>query len=396
MNKIMVINCGSSTVKFKMFNEENNNFEVVTEGVIDRIGQNAGAFEIKYNGEELEEDKVFSTHAEGIEYLLNKLIELNIINSLEEISMVGHRVVQGGEDFKESVLVDDAALEKIYELKKLAPLHNVPNGDGIAIFKKMLPNAKNVAVFDTVFHQTMEPVEYIYPLPYSLYREHQLRRYGMHGTNHKYVVNKLIEHKNTKDLKIISCHIGAGASICAVENGKCVTISMGLTPLGGIMMATRCGDIDPSILKYIHEQTGKDFDEIDTMLNKQSGLLGVSEISADGREIMQAFSEGNEQAILTVNMFVNRIVDFIASYAMKLGGLDAIIFTAGIGENDSIIRQMVVDKLALLNVKIDDEKNKIRSKELRAINTSDSNVEVYVIPANEELQIAYETLELCK
>ena len=393
MKKIMVLNSGSSTVKFKLFDSK---FNELAEGLIDRIGQEKGEFIIKYNEKKEALEISFETHSDGIQFLLNKLTDLKILENLNEITMVGHRIVQGGEIFQDAVIVGDKELEQIYELAKLAPLHNKPNGDGIAIFKDLLPSAINVAVFDTVYHQTMKPEEYIYPLPYELYENYQVRRYGAHGTSHKYVVNKVLELENNNNLKVINCHIGAGASLCATEGGKCVTTSMGLTPLGGIMMATRCGDLDPSVVNYINEQTGMSVNEINEMMNKKSGLLGVSKISGDCRDISSAIDDGDELAILSLEIYVNKIVDYIASYYVKLNGVDVISLTAGVGENAGHIRKMIMERLSSLGVKLDNELNDIRSSEPRIISSIDSKIKVYVIPTEEELQIAKETFDICK
>ncbi len=388
MRKTLVINSGSSSLKYKLFTMPN--FEVDCEGIIDRIGIDNGELTCKFNGEKVEIKQDFANHAEGIDKLLEVLEDNKLIENKEEITKVGHRVVQGGEAFPESVLVEEKELEKIYDLAKLAPLHNKPNGDGIKIFKELLPHAQNVAVFDTEFHLTMPKESYIFPVPYEWYQEYDVRRYGAHGTSHKYIANTLAEMKGDDNLNIINCHLGNGASLCAIKAGKCLQTSMGITPLGGIMMGTRSGDLDPSVLEYVASQTGKDIHEINTILNKESGMLGLSGVSSDFRDIEAAITEGNEQARMAMDVYVTRVVETIGAYAARLGRVDAINFTGGIGENDAKVRAEILNRLQIFGVELDAEANENRSLGQRVITTADSKVEAHIIFTDEEYQIAKE------
>ncbi len=388
MRKTLVINSGSSSLKYKLFTMPN--FDVDCEGIIDRIGIDNGELVCKFDGQKVEIKQDFANHAEGIDKLLEVLEENKLIENKEEITKVGHRVVQGGEAFPESVLVGERELEKIYDLAKLAPLHNKPNGDGITIFKELLPHAQNVAVFDTEFHLSMPEESYIFPVPYEWYKKYDVRRYGAHGTSHKYIANTLAEMKGDDNLNIINCHLGNGASLCAIQAGKCLQTSMGLTPLGGIMMGTRTGDLDPSILQYVASQTGKDIHEINTILNKESGMLGLSGVSSDFRDIEDAITEGNEQARMAMDVYVTRVVETIGAYAARLGRVDVINFTGGIGENDANVRAEVLNKLQILGVELDADANADRSLGERVITTADSKVEACIIFTDEEYQIAKE------
>ncbi len=388
MRKTLVINSGSSSLKYKLFTMPN--FEVDCEGIIDRIGINNGELVCKFDGQKVEVKQDFANHAEGIDKLLEVLEENKLIENKEEITKVGHRVVQGGEAFPESVLVGEKELEKIYDLAKLAPLHNKPNGDGITIFQELLPHAQNVAVFDTEFHLSMPAESYIYPVPYEWYKKYDVRRYGAHGTSHKYIANTLAEIKGDDNLNIINCHLGNGASLSAIKAGKCLQTSMGLTPLGGIMMGTRSGDLDPSILQYVCEQTGLSIDEVNTALNKESGMLGLSGVSSDFRDIEAAIEEGNEQARMAMDVYVTRVVETIGAYAARLGRVDVINFTGGIGENDANVRAEVLNKLQILGIELDAEANANRSLGERIITTEDSKVEARIIFTDEEYQIAKE------
>jgi acetate kinase len=389
MRKTLVINSGSSSLKFKLFTMPN--FDVDCEGIIDRIGIDKSSIKVEFGDDEVKKETEIKNHEQGIALLLEILEENNLISNKEEITKVGHRVVQGGEVFKESSLIDDEKLESIYDLARLAPLHNVPNADGIKVFKKLLPHAQNVAVFDTEFHQTMPATSYMYAVPYTWYKEHNVRRYGMHGTSHKFIANKVAEFENNKNLKIINCHLGNGASLCAIESGKCIQTSMGLTPLAGIMMGTRSGDIDPSILEYISKQTGKNLEEITSILNKESGMLGLSQISSDFRDVEAEYLAGNEMAIMAFDVYITRIVETIGSYFMRLGGVDVISFTGGIGENSDLVRGKVIDGVSALGIKVNVEINGNRKlAKNNIISTEDSKVKAWVITTDEEYQIALE------
>ena len=390
--KILSINAGSSSLKFSLFNMKDES--VIASGLFERIGID-GAYKIKFNGKEYKENVPLKTHVDAVNILLEKLISLNIVKSLDEIEGVGHRVVQGKDVFDRSVIVDDEVMQKLESIKHFAPLHNPANMHGIEAFMKALPNVPNIVVFDTAFHQTMEKETFLYPVPYEWYEKYGIRKYGAHGTSHRYITETLTEMLNTDKFKLISCHIGNGASITAVKDGKCVDTSMGFTPLAGVMMGTRSGDIDPSLLPPVMEAENKNINDIINDLNKHSGILGLSGISSDMRDLEAACKKGNERAILTMKKYVRRITDYIAQYYVLLGGADVIAFTAGVGENSSSVRKMVCDNLKSLGVKIDDEKNNVHG-ETALISTPDSKIKVYVIPTHEELMIARDTLELIK
>ncbi len=390
MRKTLVINSGSSSLKYKLFTMPN--YEVDCEGIVDRIGLETGEITCKSSSGKIEFEASFPNHEVAIEKLLEVLEENKFIENKEVITKVGHRVVQGGEVFKKSTLVGEEELAGIYELAKLAPLHNIPNGDGIKVFKEILPHAQNVAVFDTEFHLTMPEESFMYPVPYEWYENYGVRRYGAHGTSHKYIADQAAEiaQMPIEEMNIINCHLGNGASLTAIKGGKSLQTSMGLTPLAGIMMGTRSGDVDPSIFKYIHEQTGMDVNEITEALNKKSGMLGISGVSSDGRDIRAAVEDGNKRAELTVNLYATRIVETIGAYAARLGRVDMITFTGGIGENDEMIRELVLNNLEIFGIKLDAEANKDRSLGDRRITTEDSLIEARIISTDEEYQIAKE------
>ena len=388
--KILSINAGSSSLKFSLINMEDES--VIASGVFERIGID-GSYTIKFNGEKIKEDAKLDTHADAVNILLEKLISLNIVASLDEIEGVGHRVVQGKDVFDKSVIVDDEVMKKLDSIKHFAPLHNPANMLGIEAFQKALPSAVNTVVFDTAFHQTMSPETYLYAVPYEWYTKYGIRKYGAHGTSHRYITEVVEETLKTDKFKLISCHIGNGASITAIKDGKCVDTSMGFTPLAGVMMGTRSGDVDPSIIPPVMEAENKNIDDIINDLNKNSGVLGLSGISSDMRDLEDAYFKGDERAILTMNKYVRRITDYIAQYYVLLGGADVIAFTAGVGENGPVVRKLVCDNLACLGVKLDEEKNNVRGK-FTLISSDDSKIKVYVIPTDEELMIARDTLEL--
>lgn len=389
--KIMSINAGSSSLKFSLFDMTDES--VITSGVFERIGMDGSCYTIKYNGEKITEEVVLETHTDAVKTLFDKLLTLNIIESFDEINGVGHRIVQGKDLYSESVLITDKVVEDLDSIKAFAPLHNPGAVMGIKAFQEVVPNVPMTVVFDTAFHQTMDKETYLYPVPYKWYTDYGVRKYGFHGTSHRFIANSLRDYLGRGDFKLISCHIGNGGSICAIENMKCVDTSMGFTPLAGIMMGTRSGDIDPSIIPYVMECEGKNASEVIDDLNKQSGVLGLSEYSNDLRDLMQKCDEGDQQAITTKNKYVRRIVDYIAQYYVLLGGVDAIVFTAGVGENNIPIRREICEKLSCLGVKIDLDANNIRG-EFKKISANDSRIDVYVIPTNEELLIARDTLKL--
>ena len=391
--KIISINAGSSSLKFSLFNMDDES--VIASGVFERIGIDGSCYTIKFNGEKYKEEVPLKTHADAVNILLDKLTSMHIIESLDEIGGVGHRIVQGKDLFDKSVLVDDEVMAKLESIKHFAPLHNPANMLGIEAFRKALPNVQMSVVFDTAFHQTMDEETYLYAVPYEWYEKYGIRKYGAHGTSHRYITETVKDLLKTDKFKLISCHIGNGGSITAIKDGKCVDTSMGFTPLAGIMMGTRSGDVDPSIIPPVMKAENKTIDDIINDLNKHSGVLGLSGISSDMRDIEDAYNEGNSKAVLTFNKYIQRIVDYIAQYYVRLGGADVIAFTAGVGENSPILRKLVCEKLACLGVKLDEEKNNVRGK-LTKISADDSKVAVYVIPTDEELMIARDTLELIK
>ena len=391
--KILAINSGSSSLKFSLFDMDNES--VIASGIFERIGLESGSYTIKYKGEKVREVMPISDHNEAVRLLFDKLITLNIIDSLDDIDGIGHRILHGKDFYKESVIIDDEVLNNLNKLIDLGPLHMHANISGIEAFREALPNTPNVGVFDTAFHQSMDKATYMYPVPYSWYEKYGIRKYGFHGTSHRYIAGEVEKLLGKKEYKLISCHIGSGASICAIKDGKCVDTSMGFTPLAGVMMGTRSGDVDPSIIPYVMEKEGKNASEIVSSLNKDSGLVGLSEYSSDMRDILSRCDENDEKAILARDKFVRRIVDYIAQYFVLLGGCDIIVFTAGIGENSVSIRREVCEALNVLGVKIDLDANQKRG-ELVKISTDESKIEVYVVPTDEELMIARDTLNLIR
>ncbi len=391
--KILSVNCGSSSLKFQMFTMPEET--VLISGVFERIGINGGKYAIKVNGEKIARDIEMADHKIAFELLVKELLDNKVVESLDEIKGIGHRVVQGGDFFKDSVVIGDVELAKIDELSALAPLHNPAAIIGINAAREVISGAVNTAVFDTSFHQTMPEENFIYALPYSWYEKFKVRRYGMHGTSHKYVSIRMNEILNKENTKIITCHVGNGGSVSAVVNGKCINTSMGLTPNAGLVMGSRCGDIDASILPYIMDQTGMSTKDIDNAINKESGLLGISGVSSDARDIEDGIKEGNQRCVLANTIYMKRIVDYIAKYYVEMGGADAIVFTAGVGENGIDARSEVVNRLGALGVILDDEANNCRGKEV-CITTQESKIPVYVIPTDEEVMIARDTFNLIK
>lgn len=396
MSKTIAVNAGSSTLKFKLFDMPSE--DVVAEGTIERIGEKMGHAKIKYgDGQKHEEEKPFEDHGAAVNYLLDQLIDLGIVKSYDEITAVGHRVVAGGEFFKDSAVINDDVIKKIDELSEYAPLHDPAELVGIKAFRKVLPNAFAVAVFDTSFHVNMPKMNALYSVPYEWYEKYGARKYGAHGTSHRYVAGRAAAmlRKPLEDLKLITMHIGAGASITAVKGGKSFDTSMGFSPLAGITMATRSGDVDPSLVAFVQEKLGTTSQEMIDTLNHKSGLLGISQLSPDMRDILAAADKGNDQAQLALDMYVNRIVRYVGAYIAEMGGADAIVFTAGVGENSVPVRKMVTDKLAYFGIKIDQEKNQCHGVE-RDLSTPDAKIKTLLIPTNEELMIVRDIERLKK
>ena len=391
--KILSVNTGSSSLKFQLY--EMPEEKVLISGVFERIGIGQSFYTIKINGEKIQKPEELANHKVAFEILVKELLENNIVKSLDEIKGIGNRVVQGGSYFDKTEIVDEEVIDKIDELSALAPLHNPAAIVGIRAEQEVIPNALLTVVFDTAFHQTMSPENYLYALPYEWNEKYQIRRYGAHGTSHKYITLRANEILGKENTKLITCHIGNGASISAVKNSKCINTSMGLTPNAGLIMGSRCGDIDATIIPYIMEKADLTPKEIDNIMNKKSGLLGISGESSDFRDINKGIDEGNERCKLAYNMFVRRIIDYIAKYYVELGGCDAIIFTAGIGENSSKLRKHVIEGLSILGIKINEEANLKTGEEIK-ISSDDSSVACFVIPTDEEVMIARDTYNFLK
>ena len=389
--KIISINAGSSSLKFSLFNMDDES--VIASGLFERIGIEGSKYTIKFRGEKVSQEIELTNHTDAVKVLLDKLVDLEIIQSLDEIDGVGHRLVHGKDKYSESVLINDEVVSDLDKFKDFAPLHNPANILGINAFCEVLPEVPMVGVFDTAFHQTMSPATYLYSVPYSWYQNYGVRKYGFHGTSHRYITKMVAKLLGKEEFRLISCHIGNGGSITAVKDGKCVDTSMGFTPLAGIMMGTRSGDIDPSIIPYVMEQEGKNASEVVDDLNKRSGLFGMSEYSSDMRDILEKCDLQDEKAIIARDKYVRRVVDYIAQYYVLLGGADVIVFTAGVGENSIPVRRQICEELACLGVKIDLDKNNKRGEVVK-ISTEDSSIQVYVIPTDEELMIARDTLDL--
>ena len=389
--KILSVNAGSRSLKFQMY--EMPEEKVLISGVFERIGIENSFYTIKLNGEKIKKEVVLSNHTDAVKILTNELLKNNIVSDLSEIKAIGHRMVHGGEKYASSVLLTEDVITAVEELSDLAPLHNPANLVGVRAFKEVIPSAVAVGVFDTAFHQTMEEENFLYPVPYEWYKEYGVRKYGFHGTSHKYVSEKMASILGKEETKIITCHIGNGGSLAAVKNGKCIDTSMGFTPNAGIIMGSRSGDIDASLIPFVMKKTGMNISEIDNALNKKSGLLGISGVSSDSRDIEDGIKSGNDRCKLAQEMYVNKIVKYIAEYYVELGGADAIVFTAGVGENSITTRKQIIDKLACLGIKLDEQRNNVRA-EVTLISTDDSSVKVYVIPTDEEVMIARDTYKL--
>lgn len=396
--KILVINCGSSSLKYQLMDMENEN--PLSTGLVERIGIEGSKLIQKVEGR----DKYVLTtpmknHKVAISHVIETLLDdvQGVIKSADEIGAVGHRVVHGGEKYSNSVIIDDEVMKDLEEFAVLAPLHNPPNITGINACKELMPDTTMVAVFDTAFHQTMPEKAFLYGLPYELYKENHIRKYGFHGTSHKYVSKRAAEmlDKDVKDLKLITCHLGNGASVAAVRGGVSVDTSMGFTPLEGLLMGTRCGDIDPAIIPYLMDVKGYSYDEVNDIMNKKSGVLGLSGVSSDFRDIEDAANEGHYRAKLALDVFHYRVKKYIGYFMAAMNGVDAVIFTAGLGENAVETREEIITDLEWFGIELDKEKNKVRGKE-KIVSTDGSKVKIIVIPTNEELMIARDTLSLVK
>lgn len=394
--KILVLNCGSSSLKYQLINMENE--EVITKGTYERIGMNNSFITVKQDGEKIRIEHPVKNHEKALKFVFEDVLmgdDYGKIQSLKEIDAIGHRVVHGGEKFKEAVIVTDEVINEIREVIPLAPLHNPAALLGIEACRSVVPDMPMTVIFDTAFHQTMPEESYMYPLPYEFYEKYKVRKYGFHGTSHRYVSKRVADvmGKDVKDLKIVTCHLGQGASLCAIKEGKSVNTSMGLTPLGGIGMCARSGDLDPSVVGFLMDNLGISASDMMDILNKQSGVLGISGISADFRDVEAAKAENNERAILAIKMYNKIVAEYIARYMVSLQGLDVIVFTAGIGENQINIRKGICENLKYLGIEIDDEKNNSRGEEVE-ISTENSKVKVFVIPTDEEIMIARDTKNL--
>ena len=395
--KILVLNCGSSSLKYQLINMETE--EVLASGKYERIGEDEAFITHKVNGQKIEIKHPAKTHEEAVDFTLKQLInpEYKVIDSLDEISAIGHRLVHGGEKINKSVIITDEVVEVLKECIDLAPLHNPAGIIGIEACKKVMPGKPMVGVFDTAFHQTMPKERYIYPIPYEYYKKYGIRKYGFHGTSHMYVSQRLAEivGKDISELKIVTCHLGQGSSICAVEGGKSVDTSMGLTPLAGIPMVTRSGDLDPSVVTFLMKKEGWTAEEAENVLNKKSGVQGISGLAPDFREIEAASYGDDERAAIAIEKFKYEIASYVAKYAVAMNGVDYIVFTGGVGENQINIRRGICEKLEFMGVKVDIDANNMRGEE-KEISTPDSKIKVYVVPTNEELMIAKETERLVK
>jgi acetate kinase len=394
--KVLVINCGSSSLKYQLFNMDTE--EALAQGLVERIGLEGAR--LKHETPSTDKkviEQPMENHRVALKAVLDALVNeaYGALKSLDEIDAVGHRVVHAGEKYSESVIITEDVMDALKECIELAPLHNPPNIMGIEAIQELLPKVTNVGVFDTAFHQSIPKEAYIYPLPYEYYEKYGVRKYGFHGTSHRYVSKRAADMmgKDLEDLKLVTCHLGNGASLAAVKNGKSVATSMGFTPLEGLVMGTRCGDLDPAIVTFIMNKENLSPAEMDTVMNKKSGVLGISGVSSDFRDIEDAAAEGNERAKLALKAFDLRVKKYIAAYAAVMGGVDGVVFTAGLGENSADNREAIMEGLEFLGAKIDLEKNNVRGKET-FINTDDSKVKIMIIPTNEELMIARDTKDL--
>lgn len=392
--KVLVINCGSSSLKYQLFDMTDES--VLCKGLVERIGIEGSKLTHKVNGEKLVVEEPMKDHTEAINHVFDALLDekYGVIKSLDEVSAIGHRVLHGGDKLTESCIIDDKVKDKIREFIKFGPLHNPANLMGIEACEKLAPGKKNIAVFDTAFHQTMPAKTFMYAIPYEYYEDYRLRKFGFHGTSHRYITLRTQQLLDKEDINIITVHLGNGSSIAAVKDGKCYDTSMGLTPLEGLLMGTRSGDLDPTVMTFLMNEKGYSADEMNQILNKKSGVLGVSGISSDFRDLEEESEKGNDRAQLALDMFIERVKRYIGGYMAELGHVDAICFAGGIGENSSSMRKDILDTFEELGVKLDLEKNNTREEAL--ISADDSKVKVYVVPTNEELMIARDTLDLAK
>lgn len=391
--KILSVNAGSSTLKFQMY--EMPEEKVLISGNFERVGIDNSFYTIKFGGEKIKKEAVLKNHGDAVRILCDELVNNKIVSSLDEIEAVGHRMVHGGEEYASSVIIDDDVIKTVRGLIPLAPLHNPANLMGIEAFKEIVPSAKNVGVFDTAFHQTLPKEAYLYAVPYEWYEKYGVRKYGFHGTSHKFVSQRMNEILGRDDTKIITCHIGSGGSVSAVVNGKSVDTSLGFTPNSGIMMGTRSGDIDYSMIPYVMDKAGISLEEVDNALNRKSGLAGISGVGSDLRDVEAGIKNGDEMCKLAFDMYVRKIASYIAEYYVLIGGCDAIVFTAGAGERSPLMREKVMEKLSVLGVKADPELNKAFGEE-SLVSSKDSKIPVWTIPTDEELMIARDTYELVK
>lgn len=396
--KVLVVNCGSSSLKYQVLDMTTET--LMAKGLVERIGMDGSVITHEKIGMDKVKNEVpMADHKDAIKQVLEAVQnkEYGVVESMDEIGAVGHRVVHAGEKFADSVLIDDAVIAALEECVELAPLHNTPNLYGIAACKELMPTTPMVGVFDTAFHQTMPPESYLYALPYEYYEKYGIRKYGFHGTSHKYVAQRAAKmlNININDMKIITCHLGNGASVSAIKHGRCIDTSMGFTPLEGLVMGTRCGDIDPAIVTYIRKKENLPQGVANEILNKKSGVLGISGVSSDFRDLEEAVAEGNERAALALKIFAKRVRFYIGAYIAEMNGVDAIVFTAGVGENDVNMRELICTDLGNLGIKLDIMKNKVRGKET-IVSTEDSKVKLLLIPTNEELMIARDTFNLTK
>lgn len=391
--KILSVNAGSSSLKFQMY--EMPEEKVLISGLFERIGIGNSFYTIKLNGEKIKKEANLIDHGDAVKILCSELLENGVIKDLKEIEAVGHRMVHGGSNYPESTIIDEEVLKVVESLVPLAPIHIPANLIGVRRFQELVPNAKAVAVFDTSFHQTLNEEAYLYPVPYEWYEKYGVRKYGFHGTSHKFVSQRINEILKKENTKVITCHIGSGGSISAIENGKCIDTSLGFTPNSGIMMGTRSGDIDYTLIPYVMEEANLTYAEVDNILNKKSGLAGVSMVGSDLRDVEAAIAEGDEHAKLAFNIYVRKIVEYIAKYYFLLGGADAIVLTAGCGENSSYMREKICERLKVIGIELDKEANDMRGLE-RKISTENSKIPVWVIPTDEELMIARDTYNLVK
>jgi len=398
---ILIVNAGSSSLKYQLFDMKNTS--AMAGGVFERIGEVTGVWThtifIPGRGKKIVQEQEIKNHKIGMHLAADLIVDPQngVIDDISGIDAIGHRVVQGGEKFGSAILIDDIVKKAIRENNHLAPLHNPANLNGIEVAERLFPGAPNIAVFDTEFHQTMPPQAFLYAIPHEYYTKYKVRRYGFHGTSHKYIsleTAKLLK-KNIDDINLITIHLGNGCSICAVEKGKCIDTSMGMTPLAGIMMGTRTGDIDPAIIGYLLDQTGMDIKELDIVLNKKSGLKGICGLN-DMRDIHEASKNGDRKAALALDMFCYQVKKYIGAYAAALGRVDAIVFSAGVGENDDIARAKICENLSCLGIRIDPEKNRLKQSKPFSLNARDSHVQIWVVPTNEELQIAKEVLAIVR